>query len=635
MAQTQVDQKYTSEQYNQGLREAEQLGFTGKNAANYAIKKATDNIQYETQLPEIIITPGVKRKYIIDDEIKNIHFAPHVEASKESDLSKIAAGSIGIPMAATALGIVAPMATEAGVGQSVSTVINNPWVQRAFAVDGIRNAVSNNGIQKTYRIGKDIYENGLTGRRVWDFTKSATGDILDIAGGAGTVKRGYNTGRKLLGFVDNIPYNHRNWYRSVGKDAIIDANSTGIIRGPESKSFPYFGRGKEGFTFRNYVIEGTPESANWEQAFAYERGKHIPQPKEPVMINGKPLDISYGTVGNDKYGDLFEAFPVTNGNANTTPTTNFKYWQKYPILGWKQKKFVQPKLLQITSKNAGKKVQLPKQTDYSFESRLVPGREQYKYRAERLGISPEEYINIKNKNKVFDQESYQKFLVDAGISQSGASSRVSRLFDPAHPERLTPHMRPIYLPNGKVDAVIYNSISSPYYSKFPANKVNDLQAIGDNHEFTHLRQFKHGDFQNDFMHRAAHEVGLDYNDIFHNGDRMDPETYNYLTSDGGTEIVARIGQLKDAIGLKKGEEFTRPMFNYLEQNYGRKMMDNFMSDMFSLIKDKDKFVKLMNSPSIKKYAGGLAAPVAVGTIAVSKEKSGGKLNYLNYVDGSI
>lgn len=57
-----------------------------------------------------------------------------------------------------------------------------------LSADGVRNTLSKNGIQKTYSIGRDMYENGITGDSAWKFTKSLTGDVLDIAGGVGLAK---------------------------------------------------------------------------------------------------------------------------------------------------------------------------------------------------------------------------------------------------------------------------------------------------------------------------------------------------------------------------------------------------------------------------------------------------------------
>lgn len=74
----------------------------------------------------------------------------------------------------------------------------------AFTVDGLRNTLSNNGVQKTYRIGKDMYQNGFTGKKAFDFTKSLAGDVLDIAGGFGTARTAIKSAEKEFNTLRSI-----------------------------------------------------------------------------------------------------------------------------------------------------------------------------------------------------------------------------------------------------------------------------------------------------------------------------------------------------------------------------------------------------------------------------------------------
>lgn len=131
----------------------------------------------------------------------------------------------GIGLGMTALATL-PVASGAAAG--ISTGVNafktaypalysgiKTGLNVGFTIDGVRNALSDNGVQKTYRIGKDIYQNGLTGQKAWNFAKSATGDVLDIAGGVGLTKdvvKGanyinnlYKSG-KLRGLTDEAKY---------------------------------------------------------------------------------------------------------------------------------------------------------------------------------------------------------------------------------------------------------------------------------------------------------------------------------------------------------------------------------------------------------------------------------------------
>lgn len=135
MAKVKLDDQYNSNKYQENLNKAESLGFKGTSASNFAIERTAQDLQYDAgELPEIVVTSGVKRKYINDEGTKNIHFAPHTEASKESDLSKITAGAIGIPLAAVSLGTLAPMAAEAGVGTAATNGLKTglDWMGRFY-----------------------------------------------------------------------------------------------------------------------------------------------------------------------------------------------------------------------------------------------------------------------------------------------------------------------------------------------------------------------------------------------------------------------------------------------------------------------------------------------------------------------
>lgn len=132
-----------------------------------------------------------------------------------------------------------------------------------------------------------------------------------------------------------IPINKNSYYRLVdGRDAINDANISGVIRRPEvadSYSFPYFTKGQlysdqnSAFDFLNpYVIESKPG-----QSFHYVRdGVHIIEPKRSIEIGNSATPFI------EKDGKIIY---------NVTPSENFVYWQKgtNPISKyfWKRKEF--------------------------------------------------------------------------------------------------------------------------------------------------------------------------------------------------------------------------------------------------------------------------------------------------------
>lgn len=85
------------------------------------------------------------------------------------------------------------LANAAGIGTAAGANVyfSNPFIKLAtdtyFAGDGIHNAISDNGVQKTFRLAK----NG----DYWGATKSAIGDVLDISGTGDLIKIGSRIAR--------------------------------------------------------------------------------------------------------------------------------------------------------------------------------------------------------------------------------------------------------------------------------------------------------------------------------------------------------------------------------------------------------------------------------------------------------
>ena len=264
------------------------------------------------------------------------------EQGKEDEAREIekaeAIGTVGGAIAGLTLGKGVPLITKGISAFRTAFPKVATGIDFVLTADGIRNLATENGIQKTVNYAKD----GNWGRAA----ASGTMDALDLLGGVGLVGDAYKGFKKIknyFGFWDEIPHRAENWYRGVDAQAILDAETSGVIRGKENFPFghpekmyregPFFGRGREPY-HSGYVIEGTPESANWVQAHAYNQGYYKPQPD--LAPN---RDVSYSGEFNE---DLYEGFPVTDWDAALTPAQNFTYWKKYPILGWKHKTFKHP-----------------------------------------------------------------------------------------------------------------------------------------------------------------------------------------------------------------------------------------------------------------------------------------------------
>lgn len=150
-----------------------------------------------------------------------------------------------------------------------------------------------------------------------------------------------------------IVRNPNNFYRSVGKDAILDAKQYGVIKAPHTNKVgqieggPYFARQQEPFNWRKFVIEGTPESARWVSASKFNQGVIKDVLEKPLFDYYNSYQSANPNMSSQEYSNFiedYEAFPMTNGDVNSTPAHNFTYWQKHPIIGWRKHLFEYPKV---------------------------------------------------------------------------------------------------------------------------------------------------------------------------------------------------------------------------------------------------------------------------------------------------
>ena len=211
------------------------------------------------------------------------------------------------------------------------------------------------------RGGGDEYEQttqviGMSGR------DPLLGTIFDLyVGGKGAeslFKSGswlYNNGKIIQ---KSIPYNSENFYRAVGKDAIKDAQKSGIIRS-SSKEYqhnPYFSHGRQFWTGER-VIEGRQGPVQWVKA----KGPNGEYNLDDIIKPGEK-NLSSGYVPT-------EVFPYSNGSTQVL-TEGFSYWKKHPIVGWREYKFKQGgkmNTLQFLKNGSGihiKKKNRGKFTDY-------------------------------------------------------------------------------------------------------------------------------------------------------------------------------------------------------------------------------------------------------------------------------
>ena len=141
-------------------------------------------------------------------------------------------------------------------------------------------------------------------------------------------------------FNTSMKYNPDNFYREVSKEAIDDAIKSGVVRTGNSDNYigPFFAKGDTPWHRKKYIIEGYPEKNDWIYANPYENafwvGKEDSSTGKALMQQA----LNYKVSNNTSVGA--EVFPYTNKSINATPTSNFSYWKKYPIIGWRKNSFL-------------------------------------------------------------------------------------------------------------------------------------------------------------------------------------------------------------------------------------------------------------------------------------------------------
>jgi hypothetical protein len=93
------------------------------------------------------------------------------------------------------------------------------------------------------------------------------------------------------------------------------------------------------------------------------------------------------------------------------------------------------------------------------------------------------------------------------------------------------------------------------------------------------------------------------------------------------EVLARMAQFKNAVGIGDNQSFTLGHLNLIRKNYANSFLDNGITEMLNKIKPgssgEKEFLKNMN-----KYAFGIGTPVVIGAAAFEK-KLGGQNGWLD------
>lgn len=301
---------------------------------------------------EVVVTPNGSHIAPIssDDMLFNLEQAIDARRDKDRRDAYTLQRNMNRAQEAGAKAIGLSLATPA-VAAGISTIA--PIVAPALphiTVGALGGEVVNEGMKKTlgYTWGQGINQltKGIVPEWLGDFTNPGYAASMLAKPISGMLNAGSNLASRLI--QNNIPYNPTHFYRGVGKEAILDAERSGILRGKNFES-PYFGLGKPEW-HQGYVIEGSHGSGvDWVSA------------DDPTKIIGS------GTRGLNKPGSLpVEAFPQYNGSTQV-PADGFTYWKKYPIIGWRQKQFKlpskMPNIVRTVQDNGKIRLSLPSHTE--------------------------------------------------------------------------------------------------------------------------------------------------------------------------------------------------------------------------------------------------------------------------------
>lgn len=351
---------------------------------------------------------------------------------------------------------------------------------------------------------------------------------------------------------------------------------------------------------------GNTDTYNWNKQWALkgEPGLEIVSPEFDILTLGAGARINAATQAFQKSRKIANA--IAKGIKENPIITAYN---RNPVT-----KELGTKILNIGSKqNASntpiiswQRAQKPLSASEVFPNQTGEGW--LKQTADRLGININHYYN----NIITPEELAQS------IKTAGFESFVPK----------TVYTEPAYLPSGFPYGLDKSRIFMPYdairkmpmMAKYANLPEAEFRKIADNligsHEFIHWwnRQLA----KNIRSGRMNVPKGYQKHELIWNGqnmpDGMDENVLgkmvDYMTQSNGTESNARLGQLFNAFGIKKGQ-LTSQHINLAKEFYRKVFPDNQMQLFLNSIKDKDQFVKFAND-----NAGTLFGLTPAATLAI-------------------
>lgn len=225
------------------------------------------------------------------------------EAARQIEKAE-AVGTIGGAIAGLTLGQGVPALMKGVQTFRTAHPIISGAIDAGLTVDGVRNALSDNGVKKTWNYIKD----GNWGRAA----ASGTMDALDLLGGVGWIgdmikgaklAKGAYIARQMNQALEqptSLVFNPDNMYRVIGNTGFEDAMQTGVLRNNIN------GRSTRGIYFTQGKVN---DIDNPIQGFVREDGTLVKQPQDRVYL-----------------GDVIAEVPTTHQQFNQFQAHSHPEW---------------------------------------------------------------------------------------------------------------------------------------------------------------------------------------------------------------------------------------------------------------------------------------------------------------------
>lgn len=230
------------------------------------------------------------------------------EQGKEDEAKEIekaeAVGTVGGAIVGLTLGKGVPVLMKGVKAFRAAHPIISGAIDAGLTVDGVRNALSDNGVEKTWNYIKD----GNWGRAA----ASGAMDALDLLGGVGWIgdmikgakwAKGAYIARQMNQALEqptSLVFNPDNMYRVIGNTGFEDAMQTGVLRNNIN------GRSTRGIYFTQGKVN---DIDNPIQGFVREDGTLVKQPQDRVYL-----------------GDVIAEVPTTHQQFNQFQAHSHPEW---------------------------------------------------------------------------------------------------------------------------------------------------------------------------------------------------------------------------------------------------------------------------------------------------------------------